>query len=142
MTTIAVKAGAATFTGAAVAAVATAPTPAAGVFSIVVLGIPLGVLGAALAGAATRYLREPPQAEKDILPKLVGTLTDGLVGGWLAMLLIGLPSTAGYVGQVVRPEIVGALCALVMQYLRSNVAEWANQLVRNLLSWLGKRGSQ
>lgn len=126
--------------GAAVASVAQPIAPEPSLWGLFVLGVPLSVLAAAMVGAGIRHLREPPVPEHKIAAKVVATACDAMIGAWLAMLVMGLPVTAGHVGTAVRPEVVGAICALSVQYLRARVADWGDTLVRNILSWLGKRG--
>lgn len=137
----AVKAATTAAAGAVAAAVAAPVTPEPSLGDLVVLGVPLIVLAAALVGAGIRYIGMPPTPESKIPARVVATAADALIGAWLAMLLLGLPSTASHIGTVVRPEVVGAVCALSVQYLRTRVAKWGDTLVTNVLSWLGKRGT-
>ena len=82
-------------TGAAVPAVV---PPEVSIWSIIVLGIPLSVRAAALAGAAVRSLREPSTPDSRLPQKALAMLTDGFVGGWLAVLLVNVPFTKAYLG--------------------------------------------
>lgn len=116
------------------AAVASLAPPEPSMWAIVVLGIPLGVLAAALVGAAIRHLRAPAQPDRRMVTQAFGTVADGFIGGWLAMLLIGLPSTNSYVGDVLRPEVMGALCALLVQFLRDYGKGYFDRLYDALLS--------
>ncbi len=125
--------------GAVAAAVASPPPADPNLGDLVVLGVPVLVLAAAIVGAGIRYVGKPSKPECKVPRRMVATACDALIGAWLAMLLLGLPATAGHIGTTVRPEVVGAVCALSVQYLRTRVAEWGDTLVRNVLSWLGKR---
>lgn len=125
------------------ATVVTVTPPDASIWAILVLGIPLGVLAAALAGSAIRHVREPASPDRKLAAQALGTVADGFIGGWLAMLLIGLPTTAGYVGSVVRPEVVGAVCALLVQFLRDHAKGYWDQIwgviVEAFRSWVIRR---
>ena len=138
----AVKTVATAAVGAAVASAAAPIPPEPSLWGLFVLGIPLSVLAASMVGAGIRHLREPPVPEHKMAAKVIATACDAMIGGWLAMLVMGLPITSGHVGTAVRPEVIGAICALSVQYLRARAAEWGDTLVRNVLSWLGKRGTQ
>lgn len=141
MSTIATlsKAGAAAGTaGAGAMAVTVAPHDMS-VWAIAVLGIPLAVLASALAGAAVRHLSEPSQPDQAIPARVLGIVADGFIGGWVAMLLIGLPSTAGYIGQTIRPEVVGAVCALLVQFGRKNGKGYFDQVFAAGMSWFTRK---
>lgn len=125
---------------------AAAPTVAeASVWAITVLGIPLGVLAAALAGSSVSQLRQPAAPERRLAAAALATVTDGFVGGWFAMLLIGVPASAAYIGDAVRPEVVGAVCALLVQFGREHAHKYWEQLwgviVDAVRSWFVRRGT-
>lgn len=123
-------------TGAAVPAVV---PPETSVWSIVVLGIPLSVLAASLAGAAVRSLREPSAPDSRIPAKVLGTVADGFIGGWAAMFLISVPFTKRYLGESVPPEVIGALCALLVQFVRVNGKDYFDQFYSTVLGWFGRK---
>lgn len=137
---------AATTAAGAGAAVVSASPAQPSIWTILVLGIPLGVLASALGGAAVRHLREPSSPDRRIAAQVIATVTDGFVGGWLAMFLLGVPVTAAYVGSVVRPEVIGALCALLVQFLRDHAKGYWDQIwgviVEAFRSWAIRRASQ
>jgi hypothetical protein len=109
------------------------------IWLIAVLGIPLAVLASALAGAAVRHLSEPSQPDQAIPARVLGIVADGFIGGWVAMLLIGLPSTAGYIGPTIRPEVVGAVCALLVQFGRKNGKGYFDQVFAAGMSWFTRK---
>lgn len=115
--------------------------PETSFWSIVVLGIPLSVLAAALAGAAVRSLREPSQADAKIPMKVLGTVADGFVGGWAAMALLTIPFTQKHLGASVPPEVIGALCALLVQFVRANGKGYFDQAYATVLSLFGRKKS-
>lgn len=130
--------GAAAAAGAGAVAVKVAPHDLS-MWSIAVLGIPLAVLAASLGGAAVRQLREPSQPDQKIPARVVGIVTDGFIGGWIAMLLIGLPATAGYIGVSLRPEVVGAVCALLVQFARDYGKSYFDQVFTAIVSWFTRK---
>lgn len=111
----------------------------ASIWAIVVLGIPLGVLAASLAGSAARYLREASAPDKKIPAMAMDTVIDGFIGGWIAMFLLGLPYTSKHLGPVVRPEIVGALCALLVQFVRTHGKVYFDRLFDTVLGWFTRK---
>jgi hypothetical protein len=116
-------------------------SPVTGMWSIAVLGIPLAVLAAALGGAAFRHLREPALPESRIPARVIAIVSDGFIGGWLALLLSGLPATNHYIGTGLGLEVVAATCALLVQFLHTHGPRYADRLFEALLAWLpGKRG--
>lgn len=121
------------------AAVATVAPPEPSLWAIVVLGIPLSVLAAAQFASAIRHLREPAAPDKRLAWHVVGSVTDGFIGGWLAMLLIGVPLTRGYLGDVVRPEVIGAICALLVQFLRDHAKGYFDRIFDTILGWLARK---
>lgn len=122
--------------GATVAKVAPAEPS---IWTIMVLGIPLGVLAAAQVASAIRHLREPSAPDRRMVGEAIGSVADGFIGGWLAMFLLGVPLTRGYLGDVVRPEIIGAICALLVQFLRDNAKGYFDRFFEVVLGWLGRK---
>lgn len=127
-------AGAATASAAA-AIIPPTTEPWVGVF---VLGIPLGVLAAALFGSSARAFRDASQPEGTLPRRAVLTLFDGIIGGWLAMLLLGLKFTAHHFENV-EPAILGGLGGLLVEYLRTNASRWVEQGVATFLAWIARK---
>lgn len=123
--------GAAASAGAG-AALAGAAAPSTSIWTILVLGIPLGVLVASLCGAAVRQIREHGQPDANIPRRAIAIVTDGFIGGWLAMLLVGIPLTRDYFGNV-EHAIVGALCALGLQFMRDKGPKLFDQAAQVVL---------
>lgn len=117
-----------------VAAADAAAKQSASIWAIVVLGIPLGVLAAALAASAIRHLRKPAAPDRRLVSEVISTIADGFIGGWMAMLLIGLPATREHIGQAVLPEVIGAACALLVQFVRDYGKGYWDRLYDALLS--------
>lgn len=93
---------------------------------VIVLGIPLGVLAAALAGSSARSLREQSQPDSAIPRRVLWTIVDGFIGGWGAMFLLGFSYTRP-VFESVGPPVLGAFGGLLCDFVRNNGAEWARQ---------------
>ena len=121
-------------TGAVVAAAAAPLREEPGVWAIQVLGITLSVLMASLAGSALRHLREPASPDGKLVGKAIGTLADGFIGGWLAMLVVGLPATAAHLGSAIPAEVFGAICALLVQFLRDHAKGYFDRIFETFLS--------
>lgn len=140
---MAAKTSGAVLAAGAGAAVVNVTPPDTSIWAIAVLGIPLGVLAAALGGSAVRHLREPAEPDFRLPVQAFATIADGFVGGWLAMALISIPFTAAYIGDVVRPEVIGALCALLTQFARDNAKGYWDQIwgviVEAFRSWAIRR---
>lgn len=107
-------------------------------WDVIVLGIPVGVLAASLAGSSVRSLREDSLPDKRIPRRALNTLLDGFIGGWVAMFLIGFTYTAEYFVNV-APAVLGAIGGLLTEWIRSNAGRWAEQLWTAFLSWISKR---
>lgn len=123
-------------TGAAAAAAGAAAEPS--IFDVLVLGIPLGVLTAALGGSAAQYLHKPAQPDRNLPRELRGVLIDGFIGGWLAMFLVGFKWTAPYV-HAIAPAVVGALCALLVQFLREHGKSYFDEAFQVALGLFRRR---
>lgn len=106
----------------------------------VVLGIPLGVLAASLAGSSARTLREESQPDNALFRKVVTTIVDGFIGGWLAMFLIGFSYTRPFFAAV-TPAVLGALCGLLCEFLRSNGPTWLREAKTAVTDRFAKKGA-
>lgn len=109
------------------------------VWTILILGIPLGVLIASMAASSLRHMRDPSQPDKKIAAQVLSMLFDGFAGGWLAMFIVSVPFTRGYVGDVVRPEVIGALCALTVQFLRDHGKSYLDEAFKTVLALFGRK---
>lgn len=101
--------------------------------AVVVLGIPLSVLFASLVGSSVRALKESAPSPAPVPRRALLAVLDGLIGGWLAMLLTGFTATAPYLAAV-SPEVVGAFGGLLTEFARSNAARWWESLWVAILS--------
>jgi hypothetical protein len=117
---------------------ATPPVTSESIWKLLVLGIPLAVLAASMGSSALKHIREQGQPDRNIPRLAVWIISDAFIGGWIAMFLIGLPLTREYVASV-EPAIVGALCTLLVQFLRDRGPGWADQGVQAVLSWFSRR---
>ncbi|MGH8083884.1 MAG: hypothetical protein ACREPV_01230 [Lysobacter sp.] len=122
------------------AALAGPPPVPESIWKLLIVGIPLSVLAASLAGRTVRYLGEPAQPDTKIPAKVAGIIADGFIGGWLAMLVVGLPITQAHLGSVL-PEVLGALLALSVQWLRDNLSRYVDQAFQAVLSWWTRKRS-
>lgn len=121
----------------AAASAATPPAPES-IWKLVVLGIPLAVLAASMGSSALKHIREQGQPDRNIPRLAIWIVSDAFIGGWIGMLIVGLPLTREYVGSV-EPAIIGALCTLAVQFLRDRGPGWADQGVQAVLSWFSRR---
>lgn len=124
-------------TGAAATTAATTAIPDPGIFSVLVMGIPLGVLVAALGGSSAQYLNKPRQPDSTVPREVRGTVIDGFIGGWLAMGLIGFTLTAPYL-LMIEPAVVGALCALLVQTIRVHGKGYFDRIFTAALGWFSR----
>jgi len=108
------------------------------IWAVIVLGIPLSVLAAALAASTLRSLREPSEPDAQIPRKVVGIVADGFIGGWAAIFLLSVPKTRALLGPV-PPEVTGALCALLVQFVRVNGKVYFEQFYATVLGLFGRR---
>ncbi|MFC3816551.1 hypothetical protein [Lysobacter sp. GCM10012299] len=126
-----------------------------GPWNITVLGISLAVLATSLAAAAMRRMRHPREPDDKVAGRVLSTVIDGFFAGWVAMVLVviplkwfGLDDRA--LGELIPPEVVGALCAIsLVPFLRRKAEGCFDRafdallgaLVDVLKSWLGRKGS-
>jgi len=125
--------------GAAAAATASAMLPPdPSIWAVTVLGIPLGVLGASLAGSSARTLRDGAADERKLPKRATDTLIDGFIGGWVAIFLLSFTYTRTYFSGV-EPVILGALAGLLAEYLRTNAPRWAEQAWSTALALFSRK---
>lgn len=126
--------------GAATAAVAApmVPPESSSWWDVVVLGIPLGVLAASLAGSSARSLRDASQPDATLPQRALWTLVDGFIGGWSAMLLVGFSLTREYFDGI-APAILGAFGGLLTEFLRVNGPRWVEELWQTVLQWITRK---
>lgn len=117
---------------------AAAPITSSSWWTVVVMGIPLSVLAAALAGASARSLKEGAGTDQGLPKRATGTIVDGFVGGWFAVVLIGFTTTAPYLEKV-PAEAVGAMGGLLTEYIRVNGGKWWDELRVALLSRIRRK---
>lgn len=109
-------------------------------WDVLVLGIPVGVLAAALIGSSVRELRDESLPDRKIPRRVVNTLLDGYIGAVIAMFLIGFTYTEKYFVNI-APAVLGAIGGLLVEWIRSNAPRWWEQLWTAFLSWISKRKS-
>lgn len=95
-------------------------------WSITILGIPLGVLAASLSGSSARALRDPSQDDRKLPRRALNTLIDGFIGGWVAMFVYTFSYSKDYFTGV-EPAILGAFGGLLTEYIRTNAPRWTEQ---------------
>jgi hypothetical protein len=88
----------------------------------VFLGIPAGVLAAAVLGATISHLPKDGQVETKIPARVLGIVSDTFIGGWLAVAILQFTPLESYGVHNIPAPAVGALCALLVQWGRANVA--------------------
>jgi uncharacterized membrane protein YeaQ/YmgE (transglycosylase-associated protein family) len=131
--------GLAATTGAAAAAAGAAVLPPdPSIWAVTVMGIPLGVLGASLAGSSARTLRDGAADDRRLPKRAVDTLIDGFIGGWVAIFLLSFTYTRTYFSGV-EPVILGALAGLLTEYLRTNAPRWAEQAWSTALALFSRK---
>ena len=111
--------------------------PQPSIFSILVLGIPLGVLAASLVGSSARSFRDTAQPDTSFPRRAVGTIIDGFIGGWLAMFVVGFSYTRPYF-EGIEPAVIGAFGGLLVEFIRTNGPRWIEQLWQAALTWISR----
>lgn len=125
--------------GAATATTAVQMVPAEpSLWSITILGIPLGVLAASLTGSSARTLRDPSIDDGKLPRRATNTLVDGFIGGWVAMFVYTFSYSKSYFTGV-EPAILGAFGGLLTEYIRSNAPRWAEQAWGAVLTWFTRK---
>ncbi|MGO1000743.1 hypothetical protein [Lysobacter sp. CA196] len=86
--------------------------------TLLVLGIPLEALLAALIGAALSYVARPPIAHTQIPVRLLGIVSDALIGGWLFVIIGRLTPLHRFGVDEIPVEAGAGLLALLWRVLR------------------------
>jgi hypothetical protein len=110
----------------------------ASIWDVLVLGIPVGVLAASLAGSSARSLREDAQPDRTLPRRALWTVIDGFIGGWVAMFLLTFSFTRAYF-EGVTPAVLGAFGGLLTEYIRTNGPRWGEQLWQTALTWISRK---
>ncbi|WP_394539882.1 hypothetical protein PRJ39_04585 [Lysobacter enzymogenes] len=95
-----------------------AATGAATSATLLVLGIPLEALLAALVGAALSYVARPPVVHTQIPVRLLGIVSDALIGGWLFVIVAKLTPLHRFGVDDIPIEAGAGLLALLWRVLR------------------------
>jgi hypothetical protein len=127
--------------GAAVNAAASAASGATvGLATMMVLGIPMGALAAALIGGGLAYVAREREPDELIPARLLGILSDALIGGWFAVALVKLTVLHRFGIDAIPLEAIAGLLAIFWRQLRLWIPEKANEAFAAFLSWWGGRG--
>lgn len=110
--------GPSTQTAAALVSQAAAATGAATSATLLVLGIPLEALLAALIGAALSYVARPAVSHSKVPMRLLGIVSDALIGGWLFVILVKLTPLHRFGLAEIPIEAGAGLLALLWRVLR------------------------
>lgn len=107
-------------------------------WDVVVLGVPLYVLAAALVGSCARSFRDGSQPETTLPRRALLMLIDGIVGGWGAMFVLGFSSTRPFfVG--IEPAVLGGFGGLLTQLVRDNGTRWFEQLWQAVIALITRK---
>lgn len=107
-----------TQTAAALVSQVAAASGAATGATLLVLGIPLEALLAALIGAALSYVARPAVSHSKIPIRLLGIVSDALIGGWLFVILVKLTPLHRFGVGDIPIEAGAGLLALLWRVLR------------------------
>ncbi|MGO1073593.1 hypothetical protein [Lysobacter sp. CA199] len=107
-----------TQTAAALASQVAAASGAATGATLLVLGIPLEALLAALIGAALSYVARPAVSHSKIPVRLLGIVSDALIGGWLFVIVVKLTPLHRFGVDDIPIEAGAGLLALLWRVLR------------------------
>lgn len=105
-------------TVAALASQVAAASGAATGATLLVLGIPLEALLAALTGAALSYVARPAVPHSKIPVRLLGIVSDALIGGWLFVIAAKLTPLHRFGVNDIPIEAGAGLLALLWRVLR------------------------
>lgn len=109
--------------------------------AMLVLGIPLGALAAALIGAGLSYVARPREPDQVIPARLLGILSDAMIGGWLAVALIHFTLLHRYGVDMIPVEAIAGLLAIFWRALRLWIPKKADQAFDAFLGfWTRRRG--
>lgn len=113
---------------------------ASGAAALLVLGIPLGALAAALIGAGFSFIARPREPDQYIPVRLLGILADALIGGWLAVALVRITPLHQYGIDGIPLEAIAGLLAIFWRGLRIWIPKKADQAFDAFLGlWTRKR---
>lgn len=112
---------------------------AAGGAILAVMGIPLGVLAAALIGAGLSYVTRAREPDEVIPVRLIGILADALIGGWLAVALVHLTVLQRYGISAIPLEAIAGLLAISWRVLRLWIPPKADQAFNAFLAFWTRR---
>lgn len=116
---------------------------AAGGAVLAVMGIPLGVLAAALIGASLSYVTRKREPDEVIPARLIGILADALIGGWLAVSLVKLTLLQPYGVAAVPLEALAGLLAIFWRGLRIWIPRKADEAFSAVVARMGRsRGGE
>lgn len=110
----------------AVAAAANA-AGASGAAAMLVLGVPLGALIAALIGAGLAYVARGSEPDEAIPARILGILMDAFIGSWIAVALVRLTPLHRFGIDAIPLEAIAGLLALFWRGLRSWIPSKADQ---------------
>ncbi|MEI2453841.1 hypothetical protein [Lysobacter firmicutimachus] len=110
--------GRSTQTAAALTSQVAAASGAATGATLLVLGIPLEALLAALIGAALSYVARPAVSHSKIPVRLLGIVSDALIGGWLFVIVVKLTPLHRFGVAEIPIEAGAGLLALLWRVLR------------------------
>lgn len=110
--------GPSTQTAAALASQIAAASGVATGATLLVLGIPLEALLAALIGAALSYVARPAVSHSKIPVRLLGIVSDALIGGWLFVIVVKLTPLHRFGVDNIPIEAGAGLLALLWRVLR------------------------
>jgi hypothetical protein len=110
-----------------IAAVAASAAGASSAAAMLVLGVPLGALIAALIGASLAYVARGREPDEVIPVRMLGILMDAFVGGWIAVALVRLTPLHRYGIDAIPLEAIAGLLALFWRGLRSWIPSKVDQ---------------
>jgi TctA family transporter len=123
-----------------VIAAASSAAGASGAAAMLVLGIPLGALIAALLGAGLAYVARGREPDEQIPARLLGILMDAFIGGWIAVALVRLIPLHRYGIDAIPLEAIAGLIALFWRGLRIWIPSKADQAFTAVLdTWFRGR---
>lgn len=109
--------------------------------AMLVLGIPLYALAAALLGASLAYVVRERVADEVIPVRLLGILADAFIGGWFAVALVKVTLLHRYGIDSIPLEALAGLIALFWRGLRLWIPTKADQAWEVFLGlWSRKKG--
>lgn len=107
--------------------------------ALVVLGVPIMALAAAMVGAAISHIPRGGQPSRAIPKRIVGIVADAFIGGWLAVFLLKLKPLAEYGIHEVPLPVAAGLCALLVQLLRTKGVTYLDTVVQALVDVFKRR---